>query len=466
MTIIEKSTFTGVPISECRPFARVRMGQQLKKIAQDQALAHKALTGVAVPNAPGSDVATDHTHDGTTGAGIPIPVAQEWLGASLDRPSNLGGYAPVIFFPVFAPPGYTKWKLHLTTRTPGALQSMVRVKVMNASLQTIDGAGTLFVRDRELPGDVTILTSTLTLGSNQLNVIRLEANESSTAPAADLMSYSLVPYFGEPDVRVMTLDYPDENETIVAPVPGEHLGTYPFTSYDDSMFDDDTAVSSYLVNTLNKNNIWLTERATGIAAGNRDVSSNALWEGHGHGGRTTTATRSTNLGAELHHSLGAWAYGTRRGWTTGSHPTDDMANTSNTTWRGRLFAPCLINGVTAAQEVVRHPVRLPLMSATGKYAHSTGSLNFAALVAKDDFKNGNIGVTAQMRSSSGASAGTAQTVSTSGSSNGIYLLTISGLDAQGTTDGDVEQMLSVSLAYTTNSAPGSVIYGTCLWIDP
>ena len=468
MTIIEKSTFTGVDHHTTRPFSRVRMGQQLKKVAQDQAYAYKTLTGVAVPNAPGSDVATNHTHDGTTGAVIPIPVAQEWLGANLARGPNAGGYAPLIFFPFFAPPGVTTWRLYLATRKPDALISIVRCKVMKSSLETTAG-GSAFRRIRDTSdeaGSAYVIYSDITVTANSLNCLRLECVEGSTAPVdVDVISYSFVPYFGDP-VIYSAPDPLDENTSIVGPTATDHLGAYPFASFDDAMFDDDAAIPSYVVNSLNKNNVYLVERATGRAAGNRDVSSNTLWEGHGHGGRSTVGTKSTNLGDEIDHSLGAWAYGSMRSGPTGSHPSDDMIDAANTTWTGRIFAPCLTAGTTASQELVRHPVRLPLMRSISAYAHSSGDLNFAALVYKDDSKNGNIQVTAGMKNADGSSSGTTQSVSTTGSSDGLYLLQIGGLDAAGSVDGEVEQMLSVSLAYTSNSAPGSVIYGTCLWLEP
>lgn len=470
MTIIEKSAFTGVNQFECRPFARVRMGQQLKAVAQDQAYAYKLLTGVEVPNAPSVDVAADHIHDGTNGACIPIPAAQEWIGANLARPSNDGGIAPVVFFPFYAPPGFSTYKLHLITRTPEQT-AFARCSVMNSSLVTTAGCAPFSglvgggQQNQSIGAGLFVLTSEISVTADSLNIMRLEFPEDKDQPDADILAYSLVPYFGDSITGGAGLDYPSTDSQILAPSAGLHLSTAPFTSFDDGMFDDDDAVSSYVVNRINKNNIYLLERATGKEAGNRDTSSESLYQGHSHAGATSVTTKSASLGAKMDHALGAWAYGTARNGPTGSHPDDDMANTGNTTWTGRIFAPALSTGTTASQEIVRHPVRLPLMEA-GDYAHGTGKMNFAALVRKTHSKSGNIQITAQMKSADGTSSGTSQNVATTGTSDGIYLLQITGLDAAGSSAGEVEQLLSVSMAFDTNSSPGACLYGTCLWIEP
>lgn len=471
MTIIEKSTFTGVNQSECRPFARVRMGQQLKAVAEDQAYAYKSLTGQAVPNAPGVDVAANHIHDGTNGAPIPIPVSQGWLAATLDRPPNVGGYVPLLFFPFFAPPGFDTYQLNLFTRTPEQLGSMVQASVLNDSLQTTSGG--VFTRqtlqEDSLGGGVFVISSTLTVTPDRLNVLRLEANESNTAPpAVDFLAYTLTPYFGDPDVRALGYDYPDTNENIVAPDTTEHLGAHAFTSYDDGMFNDDDAVSSYLVNTMNKNNVYLMERVTGLAAGNRDTTTDTLYQGHSHAGSTSPSAKASNVGALIDHSIGAWAYGARRASSVGGVTFGyfgDMADNANTTWSGRIVAPTLKIGTTSSQSLFYHPVRLPLLSGTGDYAHSTGKLKAAFLVYTDNSKNGVMTINARMASVGLSAFGTSQNVTTSGTGDGVELLTISGLDAQGTTSGEVEQNLRIDMALTTNASLGSALYGSCLWVE-
>lgn len=483
MTIIEKSSWTGLPITDVRPHnPRIRMLQQLKTVAQDQAYLHKTLTGNAVPNAPGSDVATNHTHDGTTGAVVPIPYCQAFMGASMARgPTSGGAWQPLCrqIFRNLA--GVTTVRVLVwTTNIFALLSGGFRGSILAATsgLPASFDSGTWLDMTQEYGGGgLFCLGQDMTVTADALQILKLEAFNSYYAPGTnaimpperDVAAFAILPWLGEPTPSFAWQDSTVTTGQIDLPDTTQHLGSYPFTSFDDAMFADGRAVSSYLVQSLVLNEGLLWERATGRpAALNADGHTNAAhYDGHSHGGATTSGT-TDNVGAEMDHHIGAWHYGVgcESGLESPGGITVDQPSASDNQFTGRLYAPALARLVSGSDEVIaEHIVRLP-RGQSGTYVDATGNLNFAAVVYHDFSKAGTLTITVTMLDENGGTAGTSRTGTITSGGPAWQVVQVSGIDASGSSTGGEVQTVRVAIKQASVPSSLTVAYGSaCMWLE-
>ena len=248
-----------------------------------------------------------------------------------------------------------------------------------------------------------------------------------------------------------------------------HRASYPFTSFDDSMFDDDMAVSSYLVQRMALNEAVLFERATGQPVGSR---ASATFSGHSHEGDNGVVAVTDNVGAEMFQLLGCWHYGVGRrpdAVSAGSHFEDDMNASADDTWSGRLFAPVADPASTAFGTIGRHWVRLPRAQAATLGA--SGSLKCAVLVRNNvsTYSGSSASsVRAQMADAALSGTGTADTATSGLGSDGLEIIEVStSLEAAGSSTGEELQALVLQIANaSTASAPSFGAYSSCLYLDP
>ena len=472
MTVIEKSTWTGLPIDAVRPGARVRMGTQLQTIAEDQAFNYKTMTGLEVDNAPSSDVATNHIHDGTTGPLIPFPAQQQMLNAWLNTGDAVGAYVPLVFTPVFCPPGHTSYNVTVWTKSPSYLMSQMKVSTFTSALVAYAQGGAFYQIPELAVGGYAALVATVATTADAVNLFKIEAwdgatlNDDTTAVIdRDVKSYAITPNVGAPyPVRPHNVGIFESNDVAV-PTTTQHLGSEPFSSINTQMLADDRGVSSYVVQACTLNDALLFERGTGQPAGNRSA---VTYEGHGHGGGTAPATAADNQGAEIDHQLGAWFYGVARQMPGGGlsqmvhDQTNPVSPANNDSWTGRIFGPTVTTGSTWLT-VAEHHVRLP-EGPDASFAHSSGKVDFVALVYGEDYAPSS--PTHQLRVSlldTSFSAGTTQTAAVA--VTGLQLITITGIDASGSSPGESEQILRVEMNSNLNGSQSMFLYGCALYFN-
>lgn len=475
MTIIEKSSWSGLNINDVRPYRRVRMLQQLKTIAEDLAYAYKAGTGVAVPGAPGSDVAADHVHDGTDGAVIPLPFFHACLGAQLNASTTAsGGWQPFFRQVFYAPTGQDRIRVRVFTRNPFALTAnglRCVVRSVSAGLP-VTAEVTTWATDDAGGAGLFDVNGEVSISAPALNVVEVSAwsgaNGIGGLPIVgrDVVAVLGVPAIGQPFTAYSYRDSSTASGQVKTPSASQYLGANAFTSFDDAMFTDGRAVASWLVQGLNKNFAYLWERMTGLPLplNGSSHTNDVRWRGHAHAGDTAASTASANLGAEIEHALGAWYHGVGlRPNDVANYLTVDQVSADDDTWTGRIHAPTLEESTTGSDETVaEHFVRLPKGQTAG-YAAS-GRLRAAALVYADFSKAGTTTVTFTMLNSSGSSAGTSATATVTAGGPAWQVVQVSGLDASGTGSGQERQKLRVAIKQASAPSGETTALGSvCLW---
>ena len=475
MTIVESAAWQGLTIQSVRPYQKVRMLQQLLTIAEDQAFNYEYLHDQAVPGGSGSSV--QHIHDGTDGLIIPIPAANAVLGATLPNANGSGTdqWQPLVR-QLIRTGGETTWRVWVFTTTPTSLQKTIRVVVWDSSLAVSEIVTELDLVTGFTYGDLQCLYADVTVDATAYNVVSVECWDGLYYPGGvgvvdtrRVETVTMGPYDGDPyPVRQVSPPLVSSN-SVGVPSMTLHRASYPFTSFDDSMFDDDMAVSSYLVQRMALNEAVLFERATGQPAGSR---SSATFSGHSHEGDTGVVAVTDNVGAEMFQLLGCWNYGVGRrpdAVPAGSHFEDDMNASADDTWSGRIFAPVADPSSTAFGTIGRHWVRLPRAQAATLGA--SGSLKCAVLVRNNVSKyTGSTAssVRAQMAQDDLATTGTADTATSALGADGLEIIEVStSLEAAASSAGEEIQALILSIANaSTASGPSFGVYSSCLYLDP
>lgn len=448
------------------------MGQQLKTCAEDQAYLFRAVTGVSVPNAPGSSVATPHVHDGTNGAIIPIPYYNHWLNADL-RPQasftddDYGRFAMPVFY---APTGHTQARVIVVLDSPFTANHLY-VRVMNQSMAyTVQSAGftqaigiagrfAYFVDVNIAPGEVNCIEH---LAWDAYNYPGSNAPMPSALPRRvyQIMAFPLAGATPHP-----ALNYVDSSAAsteVKLPIDTQHVGAHAFTSFDDGMFADGRSVSSYIVQGEAMNNALCYELLTGRPAGNR---ATATYRGHAHQADTSVSTTSNN-GALIEQPLGSWNYGVaRRSSSSSGHMNQDhVALTTTQNWTGRIHAPCVTTTTTTAVTVADHLVNLPAALAANVQGASS-KLKAAALVRIDTSRMASGDVRFQLRNISNSSGGTTKTVTVS--TDGLAIYVGSAVDLYGSGGGPESIIFRTQIRQGSSVDGESIcIYSSCLWMEP
>lgn len=458
MTIIEADEWTGLPINSVRPFARVRMGQQLLQVAKDQAFGFRALTGNSVPNAPGVDVATPHAHDGANGLVRPLPLIQCYVGA--DLPSGTVATAAFARFhwPIFwVPPGVTRAKVFVWTPSVGAVFLQQGIKATTYSLDlTPYATGETFVDDASLSmGGLHCLVAGIDLEPGAVNAVLIEVMDGIGLQPRRIEHYSIIMDVGAPSPVAPHQTPIAHSDEVLVPSASHHLGSDPFTSFDSAMFDDDRAVSSYVAYSMTMNEAYCFERATDVPAGTRSARTH---RGHRH------HTGEDDPGVDIPHSLGAWSFGVlRKPPGGGLYIDEDQLDPAENEWSGRIHAPTIITSTTA-QLVAAPLIRLPGKS-SASYNGATSKLNVAMLVFNDNGKTTGMQGQAQLADVTGVTLGTSKTLGPT-TTSGWQILTGSAVDRSGAGGDDDIQMLKLSLRQAAAVDQGAAIYSACAWYEP
>ena len=252
-------------------------------------------------------------------------------------------------------------------------------------------------------------------------------------------------------------DVPDLKEML-------ELSTYEIRAYFNSYMAD--VHYRQMITMVQAGQTWISPPLmTGQPAGNRSA---VTYEGHGHGGGTAPATAADNQGAEIDHQLGAWFYGVARQMPGGGlsqmvhDQTNPVSPANNDSWTGRIFGPTVTTGSTWFT-VAEHHVRLP-EGPDASFAHSSGKVDFVALVYGEDYAPSS--PTHQLRVSlldTSFSAGTTQTAAVA--VTGLQLITITGIDASGSSPGESEQILRVEMNSNLNGSQSMFLYGCALYFN-
>lgn len=492
MTLIQSSTWTGIDINDVRPHARTRQLQHVKTIAQDQALLFEEITGRKVPPASGahSISATPHVHDGTTGAVIPIPLSTEYVGGSFSPSSaDAGDFAKFAWPCFFAPAGVTTVRVIVTTTSPLIINHM-RARSWDDTL-TVVATGTFDFLAKDFPeqydtvADLHAVYCDLTVTPG-LSAVSLELYDGTlhngvpTAFPLRVESYAIVPYLGPPRPIAPYFDPLVSSDLVVLPASDHYLnGTgddSAFTSFDDGMFTDGRAVSSYIVQGETLNDGLLYELGTGRPAGdNVDAHTNAAhYRGHGHGG---SSSGWTEIGADIDQPLVATSYGVAR-QRNGSalYFTKDEPTTPAADWTGRIFGAHISTTSTTQQQVSVSMFRMP--NAQSANIQGSGRLRFACLAYYDASKSVTVNVRGIIKDDTLASAGSTCSIDFTTSStpdivdsgsSGWYLST-AAIDYYGT--GGVSEVgdqaalvVEVKHATAPGATPTLCLHSVCLYYE-
>lgn len=492
MTLIQSSTFTGVNVNDVRPHARGRQLQDLKNIAKDQAMAFESITGRKVPPASGAHAisATPHVHDGTTGAIIPIPVVQEWVGGEFSpSTSTTGDFAKFAWSCFFAPAGVTTMRVFVLTSTPAIINHM-RARGWDDTLTVVSTADFSALNPEfhdyvvEMTGRVAVYADvTVTPGLSAISLEIYDGNQQNGVPIfrpLTVDSYTIVPWAGPPR-RVSAYFDPDVSSSeYVVPASTQYLGggadTTAFTSYDDGMFTDGRAVGSFLTQPMSLNDALLWEILAGRPAGdNTDGHTNdAHYIGHNHGG---ASSGWLEIGDDIDQPLVACSWGVGRQRAASSQFfTVDEPTTPAADWSGRIYAAHISTTSTAPQTLAEIPFRMP--TAQSANIQGSGRLRFAVLAYYDAGKAVTCNVTGKIYDDTGASGGSTCTIDFTTSStpdivdsgsSGWYLstATIDYYGAGGVNENGDQALLEVGVNHGTSPAntPTIAVYSVCLYYD-
>jgi len=486
MAIRHSATATGLEANTIRPGAAA-VRTQIQALADDQAFAWESLVDLVVPDG-GSQLATGHIHDGTTGAQIRIPLAQGRLNANL-APRDLAwaaaaddddpGYFPFVFTPVFVPAGVTSILIWVTVNSPVTAETLT-ASTYSASIvrQTVyvqpqvAGPENFPWLNSGRPG-IHVVFWRFAVNPGAINFVRIEAWDGHTMPGTDREDGAKIPLqrrvtdWGCGDLKEPN-PYPMEYRD---PAGSSQLTTADidlpanFSPMDDAVLPVDGAFSAWHSVFAVKNLAMLAEVCTGKAAGLLPQSA-ASFTGHTHG----AGTARNDSGADIDACLGAWAYGTIREPTNGAagyanvHTADGSANV----WSGRIIAPTA-KASTTKFELVQHRVRLPRgTDANLGITGSTTKIKVAVLLWS--LNKADPEVFATLALNSGATPGTEKSDATPvvagpGLSAGEYqLYVIDNVEASPSAsgDGDIAQ-LSISIQAPSSVSGNYVILGACAY---
>lgn len=490
MTTLQSSTFSGTEKEHVRPGADTKTATATE-IAKDQAYLWESITNVKSPDAT-AIAATAHIHDGTTGVVPPIPIAEGYLGAVFppQDPSVAfsEGFDPVIWVPMYIPPGVTEVDVVLYT---------------GISVVDMDTVKCVFVSELEVEEEypktgVQILPGDPLAHNRVAFRYRLKVTPSSNCILKILVWDSAYRPSGAaadgPILQTRTIDswgvyLPIDN---VVPVPEYRVPNVTstnrsipttFQSIDDQMVQDDRGWSSVLATWMAANDALMWEVAFGQPAGNRATATRS---GHNHvdAGLTSGGSSLDDSGAHFSYPLGSYAYGSMRTKVSAdaNRMSIDETNTPLTQpfWTGNIYAPNFLGAKTGYQLLTRHRLRLPRLKRADA-ANLSGKVNGAIWVYKNDATVdlnvkviGGLG-DASTTDGSPSVVGAANTDSwLSGSGTGRKLMLLPGIDLENLdstgNDPQSERIVTLSI-YVQATISGATcgkkkvgVYGSCFWI--
>lgn len=469
MAIIDDTSFTGLAGNDIRPNRPIRRAD-LQTLAADQAVAFEQITGETAPNGTGG--ATAHVHDGTSGAILPIALASWQLGAALPaKTTDAGsmGFSPFVWAPFFVPTGVTKVRVYVTVSTPEAAglmkcqiqtNALVKIEERNFFLSSPDSDP--FFKAGSGAGYFTIYSDVST-SPGTVNVLKLSAwegfyknDESTPLPTVVVPSVLVMPYIGSPVPVASGVGSRISNTDTRVPPTDYHLAADAFRTFSTGLIADDRAVCSYLTTGYQTNDALLWELLVG----------GDTYDGHNHADDTATSLDSS--GALMEHALGSWAIGVARSPSGSSSHLEQDQRSTPAPWTGRVFASPVTNTTSIGLGVTRARFRLPGMlddHALDSVGGATTKIKVAGLVRHDQSKAGGFKFGANLAAADGGSAGTTVKSSTI-TTDGLQLVTLSNLDASGSPGDGVIQSLVPRLEQSNAVLQGVCLYGFCAWVEP
>lgn len=470
MAVKQAASFTGVTDEEIRIGEPVNM-QDVEDIAADQANVYETVTGFAVPDAAAIS-ATPQTHNAVVGEPLPFPLAGDFIGVRMDNMS-LGGsgdvFSPMVFAPFFCPAGITK-VVFVGTTSKVVTAELLRATVADSSLANISNPQQVSILSDGSagPGGLHLLYAELETSPGSVNHFLLEGWESSSVPQGDVGSWTLFPFIALGAREVPSWVEPRFASSDVR-VPGltQHSNAHAFTSMDEGFFTDKRSISSWMVQGIALNDALNFELLTGRPAGDlSDTHTNdRRYPGHSHAGGTTL----DDCGALIHQPMGSWSYGVARAYSASSgHLTNDMGDSGEYTWSGRIHAPTILSGSSTWHTAHNHMVRLPALDqqhARDSVGGATTKIAGSALVRINDVaKSGTCSVRLTLKDPLGVEADGTAITAAAPLSSGMHVLSFSNLDAShdpGNTG--IQQQLQVEVHQTGATFNEFAIYGVCLW---
>ena len=484
MAYLVGSSFVGIEHNDARP------GSYTKKTVIEQWLKDQACLYEEITNDPvgASMTATAHSHDGTNGAIIRLPLAHSAFPVLFPRRSAAlesggtyyDGYYPFEWRPFFAPAGVSTVAVLVFMRDLATLDSL-RCTIQNTLLADTDQQGRADAfTSSPTPGPNHWLNPgaglhvggwLMSVTAGAVNVLKMEAWDGYYAPGVvasaggggdtlplgrSITGFAVVPIDRPPVAVSPALDPAVTDDTRVK-VPSS------FTAFDAHLVANSRAIPSYLLVNAAKNDALLREVLTGRPAGNR---SSATFSGHNH--KNDAGTSLDDAGVDIDHALGSWGYGTMRPpieqtggaeWSYADVPAGD--GTFENVWDGAPIAPQMNVASSAPATdytIYYHRVRIPA-ALSANLASGTGKLNLAALVY--DVGGVNVTVKAALGNKGATSFDTVGSA-TGGGSAGRQLITISGLEC---TRPEEINSLRIQLNYANEKAQPLGIYGTCLYYE-
>jgi hypothetical protein len=391
MTIAQSSTWVGVAANDVRPGVRARIGQQMLRVAKDQAAVYEETTGIKVPGS-GTIAATPHVHDGVNGAIIPIPLFHIFIGGvfgpsplavALAARSN-GGWSPIAKPIQWVPTGVTAVRIWISADIPAF--SRLRVETFDSTLAQYDVQTFTPVDPISTPlvGGIPFAYADVGVSGGEINIFSIQYRtaqpDAAPHPWQDqVFSVTGYPFAGEGkaiDPHIVqgsnSLDVLVPSSTQYAPLS---TGYHPTQ---EENYADDDAISGFMCHAGAYNDGQLFELITGQPYPGK---ASKVWAGHNHGAAASVTT-SSSKGADMDQPLLAVNYGVRRQKSSaGDHRFDDDAKEgTRLPMEGRIWCSQLTTATgTSYQTLGSYPFEMPAALAANVQGGSS-RLRFAALV--------------------------------------------------------------------------------------
>lgn len=457
MTILQSDTVTGLEYGEVKPASRARMLKQFEQIAKDQTALYKQITNINAPNTLSSPQATGHDHSGgSLGAPISIPL----LGAVLNvqvlphANTNIQDWQSFGFIPFFAPAGVTEIRIIGIFSSSNASRNF-KVGILSSSFSALT-----IHRNLTSDSDEDVIKSGLfTVNDDEVNILRLEGWQGQTNSFngnpinSTLHTIHILPTTNSPNF-VQSFSQSKGALSSIFPDSGQYDSEY-FTSFSSVMFEDDCALSSYILVSTSMNDALNSELLHGVRATSTDT---ATLLGHNHEQSTSNLDK---CGAGVQHPLGAWHYGGGLGTSTGQYDPDAL--TTGQYWKGKCEGFSILDTGTSFSTFAKHVFSYP-NTTSAKYGAGTSSIDATVTLNLDHGKSGDVTLRARILKSDLSASGSWVTVTETGT--GRQLLTFSGLDISPYAVGGAgEYVLEIQAKQANSNSSACVIYGACLHLN-
>jgi len=457
MTILEDDEVLGLDDRRHR-VGDAALASSLERCAKDQAALHREITGFDVPNAPGSDQATPHVHDGTDGVIIPIPIGWAQPFASVWRHADDSGtdqWAILSWIPIYCQT--SRVRVYLRTRSNiGQVTDTTQVQSFLGTDLTSPTDTAQFrqvgasLRGKVNAEDVVTAYADVDVTAGEWNALAIRVWDGyymaggAAVPATRL--YDTITVFPSTHVPGPT-PQPWAPPTVTSTDVQTPDSRYPsesssnaYTPLDSGMVGASRAVSSYIGVSSQMNDALLSEVLDGRPAGSNAVghSNDASYAGHCHAGSTSDYDL---CGADIVQPLVCASYG-------GDFNVFDTSNS-----RTRVSLPPLMpnNGSLTWNTVAQHRFRFP------RVADSSGAstnIQAAAIVWAYPRSYSDSRVGAHIKDSAGAGGpGSRDASSTITAAQQWQMVTISNVDEADDTSERKLVRVEVESRYSQSSDP-------------